>query len=506
MVRRGAGSGRLLATIMFTDIVGSTELAGRMGDRGWKRLLDRHNSIVRREIRRSGGREQDTAGDGFFVAFDRPAQALECAASIIDALRPLELQIRAAIHMGEVESMGRKVGGIAVHATSRVLGITEPGRIFVTSIVRDLAAGSEYSFEDRGTHQLRGVEGEWRLYAVVEAAPPVGPTEPEPATTPSRSRPWALVALASVAAAVVVVVVGAYLLANSNSGAPIMPQPNSVLRFDPVREAFTAQAHIEAPTELAFDGGGVWALSLSGRTVSRIDPTTMVSAPVGLPAAPTGIGAGDGAIWISAGFGSTSSRGGVLRVGSVSRSIEATYDLQSGVDAVAVGEGSVWVTNRLYNVVSRIDLTTLSVASDIAVGEQPESVTVGGGWIWVGSTVDRTIWRIDPNTFEAVNQLTLADAPYDLAYGFDRLWVSSTTGNSVVVIDGTSTTIQQTIDVPAAPRGLTVGTESVWVALGSGALLRIDPANPGEYEEFSVDGSTEDVVVAGDAVWTSVRE
>src|SRR5688500_17322642 len=121
--RRGGGSDRLLATVMFTDIVGSTELASSLGDRAWKALVARHNAIVRRELKRFSGRELDTAGDGFFVIFERPAQAIDCAWAIIDALRPLNVKIRAGIHMGEVEVMDRKVAGIAVHAASRVLSL-----------------------------------------------------------------------------------------------------------------------------------------------------------------------------------------------------------------------------------------------------------------------------------------------------------------------------------------------------------------------------------------------
>src|SRR5919109_2332084 len=151
--RRGRGTDRLLATVMFTDIVGSTELASRLGDRAWKALVARHNSVVRRELKRFAGRELDTAGDGFFVMFERPAQAIDCGWAIISALKPLDLQIRAAIHMGEVEVMDRKVGGIAVHAASRLLSLVGPGEIYVTGIVHDVVAGGDTRFADRGVHE-----------------------------------------------------------------------------------------------------------------------------------------------------------------------------------------------------------------------------------------------------------------------------------------------------------------------------------------------------------------
>ncbi len=170
MLRRGAKTDRLLTTVMFTDVVGSTELAGRLGDRAWKNLIARHNSIVRRELKRFNGKELDTAGDGFFAMFERPAQAIDCAWAVRHSLRSIDLQIRAAIHMGEVEVMGGKVGGIAVHAASRVLALTEPGQIYTTGIVHDVVAGSDIVFADRGVHELRGVSGTWHLYAVEQTA------------------------------------------------------------------------------------------------------------------------------------------------------------------------------------------------------------------------------------------------------------------------------------------------------------------------------------------------
>src|SRR5262245_30320300 len=132
MRRRQAESERLLATVLFTDIVGSTELASALGDRGWKELVGRHDAIVRAELKRFGGRELDTAGDGFFATFDRPAQAIDCAGTIIDRLAPMDIGIRASVHTGEVEVMGDKVGGMTVHVGARVLQLAERDRIVVT--------------------------------------------------------------------------------------------------------------------------------------------------------------------------------------------------------------------------------------------------------------------------------------------------------------------------------------------------------------------------------------
>jgi class 3 adenylate cyclase len=157
---------RVLATVLFTDIVGSTELAVELGDRRWHDLLDRHHAIVRRELERFRGREIDTAGDGFFATFDGPGRAIRAACRIIEALVEIGITIRAGVHTGELEIMGDKLGGVAVHAGARVLALAGPGEILVTRTVVDLVSGAGIAFNPRGTQSLRGLPGEWPLFAV----------------------------------------------------------------------------------------------------------------------------------------------------------------------------------------------------------------------------------------------------------------------------------------------------------------------------------------------------
>jgi pimeloyl-ACP methyl ester carboxylesterase len=156
---------RILATVLFTDIVGSTERAAELGDRRWRELLQGHDSVVRRELGRHRGREVKTTGDGVLATFDGPARAIRCAEAIATGVRPLGIEVRAGLHTGELEVMGDDVGGIAVHTGARVVANAGASEVLVSQTVKDLVAGSGIEFEDRGAHDLKGVPGEWRLFA-----------------------------------------------------------------------------------------------------------------------------------------------------------------------------------------------------------------------------------------------------------------------------------------------------------------------------------------------------
>jgi pimeloyl-ACP methyl ester carboxylesterase/class 3 adenylate cyclase len=157
---------RLLATVLFTDVVGSTAKAAELGDRAWRELLERHHALIRRELVRFRGAELDVAGDGFFASFDGPARAIRCACAITETIRELGLELRAGLHTGECEVVDGKIGGIAVHIGARVARHAQPGEVLVSSTVKDLVAGSGLRFCVRGSAEMKGVADEWRLYAV----------------------------------------------------------------------------------------------------------------------------------------------------------------------------------------------------------------------------------------------------------------------------------------------------------------------------------------------------
>jgi len=157
---------RVLATVLFTDIVGSTERASVLGDRKWTELLERHDAVTRQALEVFRGVEIETTGDGFLATFDGPARAIRCAQAIVDAVRGIGLEVRAGIHTGEIEFMGDEVGGIAVHIGARVAALAGPSQVLVSGTVKDLVTGSDIEFEDHGTYPLKGLPGEWRLFAV----------------------------------------------------------------------------------------------------------------------------------------------------------------------------------------------------------------------------------------------------------------------------------------------------------------------------------------------------
>jgi class 3 adenylate cyclase len=157
---------RVLATVLFTDIVDSSRTAAALGDRAWRELLEQHHALVRMRLMRFRGVEVDTAGDGFLASFDGPARAISCACAIVEGVRDLGLEVRAGLHTGECELVEGKIAGIAVHTGARVVGLAGASEVLVSSTVKDLVVGSGISFADRGTQELKGVPGEWSLFAV----------------------------------------------------------------------------------------------------------------------------------------------------------------------------------------------------------------------------------------------------------------------------------------------------------------------------------------------------
>ena len=507
MPRRPDAPQRLLTTVLFTDIVGSTQRAAELGDKRWRRVISQHHALVRRELRRFGGREIDTAGDGFFATFDQPAQALRCAEAIARGVRRFEIETRAGIHMGEVETMGTKVGGLTVHIGARVMAQAGPSEVLVSSTVRDLLAGSDMRFDDRGVHELKGVPAQWRLFAL-EGIPDAEAEEEPEADIPSGPRrrvpvlPLAVGGSAVVAAAVAITLV---VSGGGSNGPLVSPRANTVARIDPNGGVIGAIPVGTTPISIASGADGLWVANSDDATLQRIDPDADTASPArALPGAnvPTGLAVGGGYVWITAshgdsmykidpgqahlntaisvGFGAVGVAYGegsawvtnqdtdsLLRIDPQTDTIVGTRRLDSGSAplGVAVGEGSVWVAESLGQKVLRIDPSTMEIMSIPLATGQPSQIAVGGGYVWVSVPEDDSVFRIDPRTNTGTTIPDVGNRPIGIAAGEGRAWVANSEGGTVAEIDARSGRVTRVIHLGLSPDGVAITPGAVWVTL-----------------------------------------
>ncbi|MDP9330798.1 MAG: hypothetical protein M3P11_09210, partial [Actinomycetota bacterium] len=401
MPSRAEAGKRFLATVLFTDIVGSTDVATELGDKRWRELLARHHSLIRRELKKHSGKEIDTAGDGFFATFDAPADGVRCACAASRAVQELGIDIRAGVHVGECEAMGSKVGGIAVHTGARVLSASGPAEVLATSTVKELVAGAGIEFEDRGVHHLKGITGEWRLFAVVGLDGPPPPLEAETAaarreqivaTAVKRRRRRRAPITVGAAAVVLAAVVGVFAL--TRGGGTLTPAPNSVSEIEAGGKVFTRTFGVGSdPIGVASDGNHIWVINQRSGTIQQIDPEA--NPPVGEPTstfgATTGLAAGDGAAWITSGNVTTTDATSIIyRFDAKTQLTQVTKDAPPGIGAIAYANGSLWVADPNTDQVLHIDPKTGSVVDTIDVGEKPVAIAAGPGdtaSIWVANAL-----------------------------------------------------------------------------------------------------------------------
>jgi class 3 adenylate cyclase/streptogramin lyase len=513
MPKRPQTKQRILTTVLFTDIVGSTRRAAELGDRRWRQLLTRHHAIVRRLLRRYGGREVDTAGDGFFATFDQPAQAIECAVAIGRAVRPLGIEVRAGIHVGEVEVTVDKVAGIAVHIGSRVMSTAGPGEVMVSNTVRDLLAGSEFRFEDRGTRELKGIPGEWRLAAVTEV-PRVERDEIVEEVPAAPGRPAlplpliVLVILGVVAAAVVPFVV---MRGGGKEGGLRPPAVDSVARIDPAAGDIPGAIPVgRTPIAIAAGNGKVWVANFDDGTVQSIDPSSNeASSAIGLgfDQAPSGIAVGGGYVWIT-----SSTTGFLYRLDPAQSHAIVPVDLGVGVNGVAYGDDAVWVTNSVSEAVLRIDPRDPQAQADTIdlPGSKPAGIAVGAGSVWVAESLKGVVARIDPNQMKVVATIPLLEGstPDELAFGEGFVWATETQKNEVFRIDPDVNRGTTITGVGTGPAGVAVGDGFVWVANSlDGTVAKIAPKTARVLFRYRLGPglSPDGVAVTSGAVWVTLH-
>ena len=501
-------SSRFLATILFTDIVGSTDLAAEIGDDSWRKLVAAHHDAIRRQLREFGGKEIDTAGDGFFASFEQPAQAVRAADAMLNEEANLGLTLRAGVHTGEAELIGPKVGGIAVHIASRVMAAASGGEVVVSSTVHDLVARSGIEFVDRGLHALKGIPGEWHLYALLRPeALPVAPLDVQrlAAFADQRGRSRRLAAAGVAAAVVVLVVVAAGVVAvlgRGPSGPAIPPGPDTIVALDSSGKAVDVRHVPSGPTALTSDGKNLWVAALdAGVLVALPISGTGSGQTIGRVGRPSGIAAGGDQIWAADAFDQT-----LTLVDP--HSGDTTRTLHMPAPAVGFGAGAAWVVNDIADSVVRLDAQSGDTVATIALaaGAYPNAIAVGSDAVWVTNSGTKTVSRIDPSTNAVAAPIPLRAAPDSIAVGDNVVWVGSRSADSVLRIDPASNAVAATVPVCDQPSTVAADGTGVWVAcVGRGEVWHLDHDGK-QLSATPVNGEPTDLIVDNGRVWVTVRQ
>lgn len=490
---------------MFTDVVGSTERAAELGDAQWKKLLGAHNAAMRRLLKRHRGHEVDTAGDGFFMTFDQPARAIDCALDMIETLSAMGIHIRAGVHFGEVEVLDGKVAGMTVHIGARIMAQGGADELIVSSTVRDLMTGSDLPFDDRGFAQLKGVDSQWHLYEVAgRVRERERLTVDEPASTTSSWRHPAVIG--ATVAAVLAVGVAVFAL-SSGGGEAAAPAVNTLVRLD--GDAVTAVAPVgSGPKAIAAQGSTVWVANTSDRTVQQVDAGSGTAQPAegGLLYGPTSLVIDEGYVWIGS---SLTSDGSLVRVDPEEQNSAQPVELGGPVSGLAGASGSLWATDQDGGVIRRLDIATEAV-TELALpqGSGPTGIAFDGEALWVALHDAREVAKVDPSTGEILTNVRVeSGAPDAVAVGGGYVWVSVGDGDAVLRIDPGDAS---PFTIPGAcdgPTGIAAGEDGVWVACSlDGRVLRIDAASGDTVDDVVVgaDLGPWAVAITNDGVWVSL--
>ena len=496
MGRRGAD--RSLAAALFTDIVGSTEIASELGDARWRVLVTHHHEVVRRNLKRFGGRERDTAGDGFFATFTSPADAVRCAVASQREVRELGIEIRAGVHFGQVETVDGKPGGLVVVGAARIMGESGPGTVLVSSSVRDVLPGAGISFDDAGERRLKGLDGEMRLYRVAAVDDePVELPDLDPAA--ARRRREGIIEregqhgrrssrVAAAVAAGVLLVAGLFAVTRArwtdeDPAAPVGPPDNALVGIDPVSGS---QEHV-IPVELqprsyaartaghigAAGDGGIWLVR--DTVVLHIDPEheEVVDPPVHhaswVSGVPIALDTGGDRLWASTGevfaIDGTENRASAFARPDIGTSAFGGF----GVD-MTVGGGWIWVADNL-GTLWRVDPEDgTDIRSVRPTGGQIDAVVADAGSVWVYDGFESTVIRVDPASLEPDESVPVSSGLAALAVIDGSLWMLSGPSGTLGTLD--SSNVAQ---VGANPVCLAAGLGSLWVGDENGDVHRVDP-------------------------------
>jgi YVTN family beta-propeller protein len=466
---------RFLATVVFTDIVGSTERAAELGDRAWRDLLERHHAVVRRELKAFHGREVGTAGDGFFALFEAPEPAVRCAESIVAAVGTLGLQVRTGVHTGECEVIGGDVGGMAVHIGARVAALAGPDEVLVTGSVRDLMTGSDRHFAGGEPRELKGVADPWPVYRLVpDEANDDALASRRPSMVPLYTRRQRRRMVAGLAAVLVVALAltGFYVLTRSDADVVVGENAVGVIDHGDADRASTAVDVGQRPTAMAVGFGSVWVTNSTDGSVSRIDRRRTVSIPIAVGSSPSGVAVGLGAVWVANSGDST-----VSRIDPATSRTE-TIPVRPGPTGIVVAYGSVWITNALDASVTEIDPDTNRVAHVVPVGAGPTGIAAGAGYLWVTNQGDDTVTHFDPETYVRDSPIPVGSGPVGIAVSNGAAWVANNLEGSLSRIDVEDFGVTaRTLDADGGAYGVAARNGNVWVSNEhAGTLMRVTAA------------------------------
>jgi class 3 adenylate cyclase len=479
---------RRLQTVLFLDMVGSTAITARIGDARSRELLMRFNRIVRAEIKRFAGHEEDTAGDGYFVTFQHPGQAVRCACALAERVRELGVEIRSGVHTGETESVDGKRGGMAVVIGARVMSLGGAGDVLVTSTTKDLVTGSGIEFEDFSAHELKGVPGTWQVFAVAkvddrELAEPLPAHEAierfegiQPVPLVRRRRTIAVAAAVALVAATVGIV--ALTRKSAPSQAAAGPKPVTVMKIDPetnvvgpvLRDGYQS---LHRPGAVQFEGTSLW--QATDELLVRRDPKTGAVVETHELDTGEGMGFAFGYGWVARELGM---RGSALdKVDPLSAEVLDTIHLPGQLADVSAGPRTLWYVSRQADLVE-IDPIRAKVINRYKVDAFAPAVVVPlVGYVWICDCDNGQILRFDPRKGKVTLTVQLKEEGY-------LAGVDSSDGTTLWLVDpgaGTVIPLDAATGEPGRPLGIggdhiydaQIGFGSIWVAAGA-QVVRFD--------------------------------
>jgi peptide/nickel transport system substrate-binding protein len=484
-------------TFLFTDIEGSTRLLKQLRDR-YANVLAEHQRILREAFDEHSGREVDTQGDSFFVAFPRAKDAVAAAVGAQRALAEqkwpegAEVRVRMGVHTGEPTVGEDHYVGLGVHRAARISAAGHGGQVLVSQTTRELLRDDplpDVSLRDLGEHHLKDLDEPERIYQLLapglaDEFPPLKAT----ASTPFAGRE---VELVEAAQDVVQDMTGPW-------------RPGRRL----LAAALVATAGVVVVGGLLLTHGGTNSASASGEVaanaVGLIDSESgKIAAEIPVGAAPSGVASGDGSIWITNADGNS-----VSRIDTQTNAVRQTIQVGGGPTGLVVSGDAVWVANGLDGTVSRIDPGTDQVVAKVVVGNGPTGVAYGVAYghkaVWVANSVDGTVSHIDPETGSVMRTIPAVVGATGVAVGFNRVWVVSPSSTSLVVLDPRTGDVQDRIGVGVDATAVTAGADAVWVAnRADGTVSKIDPRTRGVVDTIRVGRSPEAVAAGPRGIWVA---